>query len=644
MPSAPMPPASRSSHARRRLGAALAVLFLGLAPARAWWDGDWPVRKLITLDTTATGTVIADPIGSAPILIRLHDGDFRFALAKPDGTDLRFVAADDKTLLAFHIEKFDSLLNEAFVWVNVPDLKPGTKTSFWLYYGNAGPKAVKAENAKGTYDADTVLVYHFNEKGQPSYDFSGQGNNAENAGVTADGSLIGSGLRLDGRTAVNLPASPSLAWSEGGAMTWSAWVKFGAAQPNSILFSRRDGGSFFVLGADNNAPFAAFTSRGAAIRTSPGAAVAPGWHHLALVAGSGQVSLYVDGTVYGAASGALPSLNSGAVLGGDGSAVASATGFAGEMDELEISRVARPAGFLKLAAAEQGPDAGGKVLSVGDDEQPASWFSFLKKGYFGVIMGSLTPDGWAVICILILMSIISWFVMISKAIYLNRVGKSNAEFIRQWRKVASDLSAIDEPDPAADAPADVPGGISSAAAAVGVESVKAGRPKRAGSRAPQGSPRSSPLFHIYHLGIEEIRHRLDGDQDGKGKRAISARSIAAIRASLDGGFVRESQRLSSQMVLLTIAISGGPFLGLLGTVVGVMITFAAVAQAGEVNVNAIAPGIAAALAATVAGLAVAIPALFGYNYLLGRIKSTTSDMQVFIDEFVTRLAEFYGDD
>jgi len=75
-----------------------------------------------------------------------------------------------------------------------------------------------------------------------------------------------------------------------------------------------------------------------------------------------------------------------------------------------------------------------------------------------------------------------------------------------------------------------------------------------------------------------------------------------------------------------------------------MITFAAVAQAGEVNVNAIAPGIAAALAATVAGLAVAIPALFGYNYLLTRIKATMGDMQVFIDEFVTRLAEFYAGD
>jgi biopolymer transport protein ExbB len=93
------------------------------------------------------------------------------------------------------------------------------------------------------------------------------------------------------------------------------------------------------------------------------------------------------------------------------------------------------------------------------------------------------------------------------------------------------------------------------------------------------------------------------------------------------------------MVLLTICIAGGPFLGLLGTVVGVMITFAAIAAAGDVNVNAIAPGIAAALVATVAGLAVAIPALFGYNYLTSKISELTSDMQVFIDEFVTRVAE-----
>ena len=93
------------------------------------------------------------------------------------------------------------------------------------------------------------------------------------------------------------------------------------------------------------------------------------------------------------------------------------------------------------------------------------------------------------------------------------------------------------------------------------------------------------------------------------------------------------------MVLLTIAISGGPFIGLLGTVIGVMTVFGGVAMAGDVNVNAIAPGIAAALLATIAGLAAAIPSLFGYNYLNGRITKLADDMRVFVDRLITRLAE-----
>jgi len=73
-------------------------------------------------------------------------------------------------------------------------------------------------------------------------------------------------------------------------------------------------------------------------------------------------------------------------------------------------------------------------------------------------------------------------------------------------------------------------------------------------------------------------------------------------------------------------------------VVGVMITFAAIAASGDVNINSIAPGIAAALLATVAGLAVAIPALFAYNYLLTQIKDITASMRIFADEFLAVLS------
>ena len=211
------------------------------------------------------------------------------------------------------------------------------------------------------------------------------------------------------------------------------------------------------------------------------------------------------------------------------------------------------------------------------------------------------------------MSLVSWLVMIAKAGYLNRAAKANHAFLKVWSHLSRDLTALESES----------GGIAEKLDPAGRKVI-----------------RHSPLYRLYHIGVEEIRHR----NQAESARGISARSIEAIRASMDGGLVRESEKLSDKMVLLTIAISGGPFLGLLGTVVGVMITFAAVAQAGDVNVNAIAPGIAAALAATVAGLAVAIPALFGYNYLVTRIKSTNNDLHVFIDEFVTKLAEFYADE
>jgi biopolymer transport protein ExbB len=159
--------------------------------------------------------------------------------------------------------------------------------------------------------------------------------------------------------------------------------------------------------------------------------------------------------------------------------------------------------------------------------------------------------------------------------------------------------------------------------------------------------RHSPLFHIYQMGSFEIRQRLQtvrgislGTKE-RVSRGLSGRSIQAIKATLHGGLMREVQKLNSQLVFLTIGIAGGPYLGLLGTVIGVMITFATIAKSGQVEVNSIAPGIAGALLATVAGLAVAIPALFAYSYLSSRIKDAVTDMETFIDEFLARMAEHH---
>jgi len=235
---------------------------------------------------------------------------------------------------------------------------------------------------------------------------------------------------------------------------------------------------------------------------------------------------------------------------------------------------------------------------------------------FGDIAKNMMFDGWVVIFCCIIMAIVGWAVAIKKFVYLNRIQKGSEEFERQWRNVSADLTAIDHCD---------------------AENVKS----LGGTADPktQKLMHVSPLYRIYHIGSEEVRHRLERNKGGF--QGLSARSIQAIRASLDAGLTKESHKMNGGLIFLTISIAGGPYIGLLGTVMGVMITFAVIAKSGEVEVNSIAPGIASALLATVAGLVVAIPALFIYSYLSSRIRDAIGSMQIFIDEFVTKMAEFY---
>lgn len=591
-----------------KLAAILLALFTfgSLESASAYWNTEWTVRKQITIDPGAAGTSIEDPVGTVPLLLRLHDGNFTFAEAKDDGSDIRFVAGDDKTLLPHHIERYDSLLDEAFVWVKVPNVKANTKITIWLYYGNG--KAPRAEDAKGTYDANTTLIYHWSETNAAPRDSTSYGNNAEKSAISTAGSLIGPGARLEPATSISIPNSDSLTWREGAAFTWSVWVKLGPASSGALL-SRSENGAGVVLAIEDNTPYLQVAGQQA---RSTARLDANGWHHLAAVANGGEATLYVDGAKAASIAGAVPGMITPIVVGTN--TELNLPGAACEIDELEMSKVARSAGFLNVAATTQGTEKDSKLVAFAVDEKKHHWLS---GGFLGIILGSLTVDGWIVIGILAVMSAISWLVMISKARYIGITRKGNAAFLRDWKHVAADLSFLDDPD--------------------AKNVVTLGGRIQAHKR---NVIKHSSVYHIYKIGAEEIRHRMA--LDGADKHALSGRSIEAIRASLDGGLVREAQKLNSLLVLLTIAISGGPFLGLLGTVVGVMITFAAIAAEGDVNVNAIAPGIAAALAATVAGLVVAIPALFGYNYLLSNVKNAASDMQVFIDEFVTKIAEYYG--
>jgi biopolymer transport protein ExbB len=150
------------NRARLLLLSSLMLLGIGWAgQALAWWNGDWEYRKEIDFDLTATGADIPGAPTDVPILIRLSLGNFQyFGDTKPDGSDFRFIAADDKTPLPFHIDRFDPQAQIALVWVRVPRLTGGAKSDkILLYYGNKN--AASAADPAGTYDVNQALVYHF---------------------------------------------------------------------------------------------------------------------------------------------------------------------------------------------------------------------------------------------------------------------------------------------------------------------------------------------------------------------------------------------------------------------------------------------------------------------------------------------------
>ena len=543
--------------------------------AHAWWNKDYTQRTKVSFNTTAAGVETKSALTGAVVPIRLHSGNFDFLKAKPDGADLRVVATDDKTPLKFRIERFDGANEMAVIWVQVPTMAPGSdKNVVYVYAGN---EAAAAQAPDQVQDASTLAVFQFGEKDGSAKDQTGTLHAATPAAIEINGQ-IGPSAKLSG-TALTWEVADKVKASGAGPLTVSFWVKPAAGS-----------GKLYAQGALSMALVGgAVDVSWAGLHLAGGQLPVGAWAHVALSVGAGKATLYVNGASAGQADvpPGLPELQGPVSVG---------EGFTGLIDQLEVDAAVRSADWVLFNRAAQGADAKliASVTQGPDDGEPDSGES----GYMGVLIKSLTPDAKAVIAILAVMFAVACYVMISKAILINRTDKHNRTFLRSFRD-APDILAV-----------------------------------TGGSRE---SPYSS-LARLYEAGIKELVKR----DVGHGGKPLSGASMNAVRAAVDADLVQETHDLNARMVLLTIAISGGPFLGLLGTVVGVMITFAAIAAAGDVNVNAIAPGIAAALLATVAGLGVAIPALFGYNYLAARIKNIVSDQQIFVDEFVTRVAESYG--
>ncbi|MCY1203389.1 DUF2341 domain-containing protein [Variovorax boronicumulans] len=578
----------------------LSTLLPGLA--HAWWQAEWAYRKPVTIDGGPQAGAIGSDAGRVPVLVRLHTGNFKFEGVSETGADLRFVAGDDKTVLNHQIEQFDPLLGIALIWVDVPNVSAGTPQKLWMYYGN--PKAPASGNGQRSFDPDYTLVYHFAEGAVPPRDTTAYGNNGQTAAVPVEGTVIGKGAQL-GNGALMLPATPSLAVTAGGTLTFSAWIKPDSLGARQAIYARRDGAGELVVGIDQGVPFVQVNGQ----RSTPGQPVQAGqWSHLAVKAEGDSVALYVGGRPAVSLAAKLPALNTAAALGADAPTAAPAApgaapvaGFApftGAIDEVRLSKVARPDALLLADAVSQGAES--RLAAFGPDEQQAG------KSHFGFILAAMPLDAWIVVGLLGLMMALSWAIMIGKGRNFGATSRANATFIEHFREAAG-------------APLDR---------------------LATNNTVPQEVRADSSLWRLYEVAIEEMRRRHDRGYD---LNAVSASTIGAIRAAMDGVMVRETERMSKRMNWLSTTIEGAPYVGLFGTVIGIMLVFVVAAMAGAVDINSVAPGMAAALLCTAAGLGVAIPALFGYNWLASRSDAIGADMAVFVDEFVTRLAEEQGE-
>lgn len=162
----------------------------------------------------------------------------------------------------------------------------------------------------------------------------------------------------------------------------------------------------------------------------------------------------------------------------------------------------------------------------------------------------------------------------------------------------------------------------------------------------------SPIYRVYEKGCLAIGGELEdadtGDPDtllmgnlGESSRQLSTRQCDQVRNNVERTVTDEAMMLESNMGALANAVSTCPFLGLLGTVWGVMDAFGGMAVKGSATLSAVAPGIAGALLTTIVGLLVAIPSAIGYNMLTNRIRKLHVQMDNFAQEFMAAVQRHY---
>jgi biopolymer transport protein TolQ len=252
---------------------------------------------------------------------------------------------------------------------------------------------------------------------------------------------------------------------------------------------------------------------------------------------------------------------------------------------------------------------------------------FFASGALRFAFEKATTEGKLTICALIVLSIFSWTVIITKGRQLYRARRAARKFFKAYRETRDPLELA-----------------------------------RRGEEFD-----GAPAYELYYTGAQETEYHLRNNPvqvhqpnnlgvAGAGATGaetdliarqittkISAGSFDQVRVSLERAASQQGLALEKGMIILSTAVAGGPFIGLLGTVWGVMETFSGIARANAASLTAMAPGVAGALIATVVGLFVAIPAMFAYNYMVTMVRAITQELDAFASEYATAIEHKYVD-
>jgi biopolymer transport protein TolQ len=223
---------------------------------------------------------------------------------------------------------------------------------------------------------------------------------------------------------------------------------------------------------------------------------------------------------------------------------------------------------------------------------------------FVEIIVNATTITKVVLVVLALFSILSWAIVLFKAIAFRRAASQSATFLDVFRR-SSKFSEV---------------------------------------QAVCKSLANSPLVGLFQSGYAELTAQLrQSTPNGEPSAAANPRpaagrptlrSLTAVDRALMRASVVEVNKLEKRIPFLATTASITPFIGLFGTVVGILISFETIGQMGSANLAVVGPGIAEALVATAAGLATAIPAAYFYNHLTNRVKLFASEMDDFAMEFL----------